>query len=75
MYHWCFGVRIRSVRGVFAFLLFFLLLQIVFPVLAQQGSERRQTVGVVLSGGGARGAAHIGVLRALEKAEVPIDYI
>jgi len=34
-----------------------------------------QTVGVVLSGGGARGAAHIGFLRALEENNIPIDYI
>jgi NTE family protein len=32
-------------------------------------------VGVVLSGGGANGLAHIGVLQALEDAEIPIDYI
>ena len=35
----------------------------------------RKKVGVVLSGGGAKGAAHIGVLRMLEKAGIPIDYI
>jgi NTE family protein len=34
-----------------------------------------QKVGVVLSGGGARGAAHIGVLKALEENGIPIDYI
>lgn len=34
-----------------------------------------QRVGVVLSGGGATGLAHIGVLQALEEAEIPIDYI
>ncbi len=34
-----------------------------------------QKVGVVLSGGGARGAAHIGVIKALEENNVPIDYI
>lgn len=34
-----------------------------------------QKVGVVLSGGGANGLAHIGVLRALEENNVPIDYI
>ena len=34
-----------------------------------------QTVGLVLSGGGARGMAHIGVLRALEENDIPIDYI
>ncbi len=32
-------------------------------------------VGVVLSGGGARGVAHIGILKALEEAGVQIDYI
>lgn len=34
-----------------------------------------QRVGVVLSGGGAKGLYHIGVLQALEENEVPIDYI
>ena len=34
-----------------------------------------QTVGLVLSGGGAKGAAHIGVIKALEENEIPIDYI
>ncbi|MBD3637466.1 MAG: patatin-like phospholipase family protein [Crocinitomicaceae bacterium] len=34
-----------------------------------------QRVGVVLSGGGATGFAHIGVLKALEEHEIPIDYI
>ncbi|WP_165851304.1 patatin-like phospholipase family protein [Brumimicrobium aurantiacum] len=36
---------------------------------------RAQKVGVVLSGGGATGLAHIGVLKALEEANIPIDYI
>lgn len=35
----------------------------------------RQTVAVVLSGGGAKGIAHIGVLQALEEYGIPIDYI
>ncbi|MDP4266684.1 MAG: patatin-like phospholipase family protein [Bacteroidota bacterium] len=34
-----------------------------------------QKVGVVLSGGGSRGLAHIGVLKALEENNIPIDYI
>ena len=34
-----------------------------------------QKVGVVLSGGGAMGFAHIGVLKALEEHRIPIDYI
>lgn len=34
-----------------------------------------QRVGVVLSGGGSSGAAHVGVLKALEENNIPIDYI
>jgi len=34
-----------------------------------------QKVAVVLSGGGAKGVCHIGVLKALEEADIPIDYI
>ena len=34
-----------------------------------------QKVGVVLSGGGAAGTAHVGVLKALEENDIPIDYI
>ena len=34
-----------------------------------------QTVGLVLSGGGAKGIAHIGIIQALEENNVPIDYI
>lgn len=34
-----------------------------------------QKVGLVLSGGGAAGLAHIGVLKALEEHNIPIDYI
>lgn len=36
---------------------------------------RRPTVALALGGGGARGAAHIGVLRVLREEGVPIDYI
>lgn len=38
-------------------------------------NSHAQKVGLVLSGGGAKGIAHIGVLRALEELEIPIDYI
>ncbi|MEK6780987.1 MAG: patatin-like phospholipase family protein [Bacteroidota bacterium] len=34
-----------------------------------------QKVGLVLSGGGAKGLAHIGVLKALEENEIPIDFV
>ena len=41
------------------------------PAMAQQ----RKKVGVVLSGGGAKGVAHIQALKVIEEAGIPIDYI
>jgi len=35
----------------------------------------RPKIGLALSGGGARGAAHIGVIKVFEEAGIPIDYI
>ena len=37
--------------------------------------QERRKVGLVLSGGGAKGVAHIGVIKVLEEAGIPIDYI
>jgi NTE family protein len=37
--------------------------------------QKRPRVGLVLSGGGARGAAQIGVIKALENHNIPIDFI
>ena len=36
---------------------------------------QRPTIGLVLGGGGARGAAHIGVIRKLEELNIPVDYV
>ncbi len=49
-------------------LIFIAVLLIIQPVRAQK-------VGVVMSGGGAKGLYHIGVLEALEESGVPIDYV
>lgn len=38
-------------------------------------TTRRPRIGLALGGGGARGAAHIGVLKVLEEMRIPIDYI
>lgn len=43
--------------------------------VAHTQEERRPKIGLVLSGGGARGAAHIGVIEVLEQLHVPIDFI
>ncbi len=45
------------------------------PLLVMSLQVNAQKVGVVLSGGGGRGLAHIGVLKALEDNNIPIDYI
>lgn len=39
------------------------------------GQNDRPTVGLVLTGGGARGAAHVGVIQALEESHIPIDFV
>ena len=44
------------------------------PLPAAPGAERPR-VALVLSGGGARGFAHVGVLKALEAARVPVDMV
>lgn len=41
----------------------------------QAPQPHRKKVGLVLSGGGAKGVAHIGVLKVLEEVGIPIDYI
>jgi NTE family protein len=35
----------------------------------------RPTVGLVLSGGGARGAAHVGVIKVLDELQIPVDFV
>ena len=38
-------------------------------------ARERPRIGLVLSGGGARGAAHVGVIRALEQLRIPVDAV
>ncbi|MGF1841857.1 patatin-like phospholipase family protein [Vibrio clamense] len=59
-----------------------LLLTLIFPLIAnatqhssQLSNQPRQTIAVVLAGGGAKGAAHIGVLKCLEELRIPVDYV
>jgi len=42
---------------------------------AQPPATQHQSVGLVLSGGGAKGIAHIGVIQALEDHDIPIDFV
>lgn len=48
---------------------------IVLVFLSSHLTWGQQRVGLVLSGGGAAGFAHIGVIKALEEHNIPIDYI
>ena len=52
-----------------------LLISLAISGWCQPVPEKQEKVGVVLSGGGASGLAHIGVLRCLEENNIPIDYI
>ncbi|MEL7296476.1 MAG: patatin-like phospholipase family protein [Pseudomonadota bacterium] len=45
------------------------------PDASPSGDEARPRVALVLSGGGARGAAHVGVIRRLEELQVPVDIV
>ena len=47
---------------------------VVVALLLAAGASA-QSVGLVLSGGGAKGLYHIGVIQALEENEIPIDYV
>ena len=42
---------------------------------ATETAEHRKKVGLVLSGGGAKGIAHIGALKIIEETGIPIDYV
>jgi len=53
-------------------LLTLLFLQLFFFALSAQARDK---IGLVLSGGGAKGSAHIGVLKVLEENNIPVDYV
>src|SRR5215469_14454837 len=55
---------------------FFLLLLVSVTAFSQQDSlHHRPKIGLTLSGGGAKGLAHIGILKAIDSAGLKIDYI
>ena len=59
-------------------LVFLMLICCGLSVIAQQqneGGKTRPKVGLVLGGGGAKGAAAIGILKELEREKIPVDYI
>lgn len=55
---------------------YFLFLSLFFSALsAQTQSTHRPKIGLTLSGGGAKGLAHIGILKAIDSAGLKIDYV
>lgn len=68
------GGCLRS--GIFlAVFLLASLLSAAVEAIAGAPSATRPRIGLVLSGGGARGAAHIGILKILEEFRIPVDVI
>ncbi len=63
------------VRAAMKRLLLLALLIAGSALAAELPVAQRPKIGLVLSGGGARGLAHIGVLRVLEEMQVPVDLI
>jgi NTE family protein len=74
-------LRFPATRPYRARLLALGLIAFLFAALAAPSSAAtgagagRPKIGLVLGGGGARGAAHIGVLRVLERERIPVDYV
>jgi NTE family protein len=45
------------------------------PLLAEDAPKKRPKIGIAFAGGGARGGAHVGVLKVLEELRIPVDYV
>ena len=68
-------------RGANSFFLLLILFSLAWwgspgdALSAELEQPKRPKIGVVFGGGGAKGAAHIGVLKVLEEQKIPVDYI
>lgn len=64
--------KMRIIYFIIVSLFIFCILPVSF---ASAGEQKRPKIGLVLGGGGAKGSAHIGVLKVLEELKIPIDCI
>lgn len=70
-----YGIILGKNKIVQFFILFLLVLASGNNLHAQYQAAQKPKIGLVLSGGGAKGLAHIGVLRVLDEAGITPDYI
>lgn len=62
-------------RAIMRRLMLVLMLMLSVGMMADEPDGERLKVGLVLGGGGAKGAAEIGALKVIEEVGIPIDYI
>jgi NTE family protein len=65
-------VQISSLFGLYMKCKYILVLLIIIIVISLHSEEK---VGLALSGGGARGLAHIGILKVIDELNIKVDYI
>lgn len=65
----------RALYSVFALLTFISILPVLSIVSTAEAAQDRPRIGLVLGGGGARGMAHVGVLKVLEEMRIPVDCV
>src|SRR6187402_2675953 len=79
LFHDGFGCRRQTFNPItlikYRTLVTIIMLLAMTVICADVFAQRRPKVGLVLSGGGAKGIAHIGILKALEEAGLTPDYI
>ena len=62
-------------KSLFSSIFYFLISLFFFSQFTFAQEQKKPKIGLVLSGGGAKGFAHIGVLKVLEEAGIKVDYI
>ncbi|WP_303290282.1 patatin-like phospholipase family protein [Marinobacter sp. SS5-14b] len=80
IFHWPMMIHINNPTSDILstaprFFLWLSVLVLLAVVPTPGAGQERPKVGLVLSGGGAKGMAHVGVLRALEEMKVPVDMV
>ena len=68
--------KVNHLRGTFSCFILFTFAILLFPLnFNAQEAPKKPKIGLVLSGGGAKGLAHIGVLKVIDSLGIKIDYV